>query len=409
MPSGFTDPFRYYLPPNDEVIKSAMTSGLIVPDTNVLLSAYRFAPAAREELLSVLARISDRIWVPNRVAEEFHRNRLSVINDHDSAYISVIEGLRQAQQNLDDDVRQKISELANRTALSDDEKNRLFQLVAMSTGAATSAVEKLRKNHGLIGPRDQDPILARLEEFFDGKVGAPFSDQELEAAIAEARRRIEHNIPPGYRDKKKDDPYAWGDYFIWKQSMLEVTRRQASYLVFVTTDSKEDWYQKLKGRTIGARPELVKELMNEAGAQLVMLSTASFLFHAREHLNAEISPETIRQSEELVPEKVLAHNERAKLRQADLDRLARRISDRRVLIETIEATLESTLEEDPEGSSSTARSLQHQLADLRYGERILRRRLHRLQNGSMGDVRVVSGQYEDAQLLDEEEVDSESD
>ena len=145
MSSGFTDPFRYYLPPDANAIKSAMTSGLIVLDTNVLLSAYRFAPAARDELLSVLDSIVDRIWIPHRVAEEFHRNRLEVISDQDAAYMPVLEALRLAQSSLDEELQSRIAQLANRAALSDSEGTELIRLVTKSTESAARAVEKLRK------------------------------------------------------------------------------------------------------------------------------------------------------------------------------------------------------------------------------------------------------------------------
>jgi len=80
MSSGFiSTPFQYYLAPDDGQTKAAVTSGMVVLDANVLLSAYRFAPPARNELLSALERVANRAWIPHRVAEEFHRNRLKVI------------------------------------------------------------------------------------------------------------------------------------------------------------------------------------------------------------------------------------------------------------------------------------------------------------------------------------------
>jgi hypothetical protein len=93
MPSDFSNPFRHYLPPDSDVIKNAMTSGLIVFDTNILLNAYRFAPNARRQLMSVLALVSERTWIPHRVAEEFHKNRLAVMADYDAAYTSVADPL----------------------------------------------------------------------------------------------------------------------------------------------------------------------------------------------------------------------------------------------------------------------------------------------------------------------------
>jgi rRNA-processing protein FCF1 len=389
MLSGFTGPFRHYLPPDDNVIKSAMTAGLVVLDTNVLLSAYRFAPAAREELLSVIERISDRIWIPNRVAEEFQKNRLEVIADYDAAYLPVIEALQTLQESLDDELDPKIAQLANRAALSDIQRTNLLELVAKSTEAATLAVKRLRKEHGLADLRGDDAILSKFQLLLDDKTGSPLSEEDLGKAVDEAKHRIEQRIPPGYLDAKKADPY--GDYIVWKQTMLEMAIRKVPFLVFVTSDNKEDWYRVLKGKTISARPELAKELMDQADAQLVMLNTTSFLFHARKYLNAKVSPETIRQSEALPKrdsrsDRSSQQNELRGRRMRDMDRLLGRISSRQVLITAIQEALENRLQEDPDGESPETIALQRHLEESRNSERILKRRYEGLLATQVDDV-----------------------
>ena len=75
----FSEQFREYLLPDEAEVRSAVATAMIVLDTNVLLSAYRFAPTAREELLAAIEQLGDRVWVPHQVGLEFHRNRYSVI------------------------------------------------------------------------------------------------------------------------------------------------------------------------------------------------------------------------------------------------------------------------------------------------------------------------------------------
>jgi chromosome segregation ATPase len=65
----------------------------------------------------------------------------------------------------------------------------------------------------------------------------------------------------------------------------------------VTNDAKEDWYLRLKGQTVMARPELALECSEKSGARLVMLPARSFLSHARKYLEVEVSDETILQAE----------------------------------------------------------------------------------------------------------------
>jgi hypothetical protein len=297
MTSGFTSSFQHYLVPDADQIKTAMTSGMIVLDANVLLGAYRFAPAPRNELLEALEKIGDRIWIPHRVAEEFHRNRLKVISDYDEAYNSLLTVLQTFQGNLESDVLSKISELANRVALPDKERDKLRETVRSATKESIAMVDGLRGEHGLGDPQRGDPIYKRFQIIFNPRTGPALSEDEYTEAIAEAKRRIADKIPPGYADAKKDDPH--GDYLVWKQTLLEAKRRRISDLVFVTSDTKEDWYLRIKGKTVCARPELARELMAVASARLVMMSTNTFLRHAGKHLNVDVSPETLRESSAL--------------------------------------------------------------------------------------------------------------
>ncbi len=291
---GFSDGFAHYLPPIDTQVKDAMVKGMIVLDTNVLLNAYRFAPAARNELLSVLEAVAYRTWIPSRVAEEFHKNRVSVMNDYGEAYSEVIALLKSVQGKLDKDAEPRINQLANRAAIASNDKETLLRLVRNSTGKALSAVEKLREEHGINGIRDADDILDRFEVLYSGKVGEPFDDEDHAAALKEANHRIEKRIPPGYCDSDKDEPF--GDYFVWKQVMNEAAQQKPAFVVFVTSDSKDDWNLIIKNQVLCARPELAKELRDGSGAGLIILSLSSFLHHSREYLNAEVSGETIRQS-----------------------------------------------------------------------------------------------------------------
>lgn len=320
MGSQFSDSFHYYIPPDERVIKAAFQSGMIVFDTNVLLSAYRFAPGARKELLSVVRRVADRVWIPHRVAEEFHKNRLSVINGYDAEYGPVVDALREAQKRIDAELVPKIDQLANRAALAEQEKRDLIKLVGDSTAKACRAVESLRKQHDLPPSGEGDTILVEFQELFEGKTGTALGEHDMADSIAEAERRAEQKIPPGFRDAKNAEPY--GDYLIWKQTLLEASARKCEYLLFVTGDKKDDWYQIVKGKSIGAQPQLVKEADRECGAQLVMCDTTSFLFHARQYLKAEVSPETIRQSKAAAKNYQRAEMERQMRLQDQLAQLA---------------------------------------------------------------------------------------
>jgi hypothetical protein len=66
-----------------------------------------------------------------------------------------------------------------------------------------------------------DPILARLSQILEAKVGAPMDAASWEKAVAEGRRRADELEPPGYLDADKADSRLpegpAGDYLVWIQ------------------------------------------------------------------------------------------------------------------------------------------------------------------------------------------------
>ena len=63
------------------------------------------------------------------------------------------------------------------------------------------------------------------------------------------------------RKSEDGDPLRkFGDFFLWKE-LLEHGKEQKRPIIFVTDDKKEDWWLKVKGRTLGPRPELIAEFI----------------------------------------------------------------------------------------------------------------------------------------------------
>ncbi|MEU5905436.1 PIN domain-containing protein [Micromonospora sp. NPDC047467] len=268
-------------------------------DTNVLLDAYRFAAQARNELLDTLRKVGSRLWIPHQVALEFHKNRVPVIVEHDSAYRDSISLVTEFRDKLDTEFRIKLTELSGRVALPNSEADRLKTLALNGLDQAIKELQRMRQQHGV--PQDalrNDLILADLQQILEGKVGEPPTAEADKDARAEADRRISEKRPPGFLDHKKDDPH--GDYLLWSQALAEVKRRDIPLLI-VTRDVKDDWFWKPSGRTLGARPELVDECRKEAGVPFVLMSTQTFLFHARKHLMISVSEDTLRQADALPP------------------------------------------------------------------------------------------------------------
>jgi hypothetical protein len=52
------DQFEHFYAPDEQAVSTALKTGLVVPDANVLLSLYRFQREARDQLFGALKRVA---------------------------------------------------------------------------------------------------------------------------------------------------------------------------------------------------------------------------------------------------------------------------------------------------------------------------------------------------------------
>jgi predicted nucleic acid-binding protein len=288
--ASLRDHFPGYFPPDDDQVKALITHGMVAFDTNALLDIYRLQPHARAEYFAALGKLGDRLWIPHRVAQELLERRLSVIRECSSAIDVLAAELEKAFEGVAPIIRM----FGNRRGLSDGQVAKLEQLATNTRNEIITQAEayysfELAVDSSLKG----DDILNELIVLLDGKIGPPLAD--MKAAEAEAERRIEFSIPPGYRDAKKNPERAIGDYLIWRQLLNEATRRKLP-VILVTNEQKSDWVWKELGRTLGARPELVAEMLMECSMPFHLVSVQSFLVRAQRHLGARVSESTVAQA-----------------------------------------------------------------------------------------------------------------
>ncbi|GAA2377423.1 hypothetical protein GCM10010432_38690 [Catellatospora methionotrophica] len=214
---------------------------------------------------------------------------------YDDSYNDLLKALADFRKKHDDEFVKHVREFANRVALTGDHQRSLLGEFAKAFDVLHEKINDLRAQHG-ISDRfiTDDPVLRELQALLDGKTGGPLSAEEEQAAREEATQRIESEKPPGFKDAGKDDPC--GDYLLWHQSLKEAKLRQKP-LLFVTRDSKSDWFLTLKGRTISALPDLVKEAYDIAGVDFVAMATRSFLIYAQSILKTQVSESTLKQSD----------------------------------------------------------------------------------------------------------------
>jgi len=287
---------------SEEDYKVAWEQATFVFDTNVLLNFYRYGENTRNELLDVLNKFSNRIWVSHHVALEFQRNRLKVIAEQTRGFTKVHNVVKEAQSKLDIELAE-LAKTKRHFVIESIEPlfNEFKELADHFLNKLDQVKEKQQK---LTAP---DPLKEKIEELFDKKVGAPPESQKaIDDLYKEAEERFKYKIPPGYEDTGKVDSHRqggitykqkYGDYLIWKQLLDHAKTSSWKHIILITDDDKEDWWNLINSggtKTIGPRPELVEEAHLVAGIEtFLMYKSDGFLKYAKKFLEEPVSKEIL--------------------------------------------------------------------------------------------------------------------
>ncbi len=151
------------------------------------------------------------------------------------------------------------------------------------------AVNTISLEHSASGDEIRDKIDALFVDA--GQVGPKPSDEDLAERLATVDKRYAEKVPPGYKDASKPEG-GEGDLLAWYE-ILAYAGKSDRPLVFVTSDTKEDWYERESGRIAGPRRELRVEMMEKTLHPYHQVSLNRFLELANEHLSANVETDTI--------------------------------------------------------------------------------------------------------------------
>lgn len=311
---GVRDEFpEFYVPgPDDE--RHFITAGTVVVDANVLLALYELSAVQRNETLAALEKIRERLWIPYQVGLEYQRNRLGTVRKQAANYTNLV-GLHGAR-----DLEKLKSELAAIRVPDEivDEVRPLLDDLARQLSDATrayvSATEKIRGRHVVTAEQgiSDDPVRRRLDDLFAGRVGKKPDEGVRRKRITEATQRRKDQIPPGYKDDKKEsDERNAGDYLLWSELLdyAESVADTGRPFLLVTNDVKEDWYEKSGGEPIGPRPELRREFHSRNPNGYHQVTLDGLLRLAKVHLLAEVDDATIEKVSELSRVDIVSPND----------------------------------------------------------------------------------------------------
>lgn len=270
---------------SEESLKKLWEEGLITFDANVLLSLYRYSDSTRKELFSLLKKLETKIWLTHQVALEYNRNRCEVISEQEKAYISFQDQICQLEKDL--------SSKKQPPFLSDS----LYKSLTSVFNKVKDEIQIKIKEYG--DYLTDDPIYDELSELFKDKIGNPFTEDEYKGIISAGKLRYENKIPPGFDDEKtKGNDRKYGDLIIWNQ-VLHRAKEIKTPIIFVTNETKKDWWWKLKNdKILGPRQELVEEMLKTSGMDFHMYSSERFLEFGPKYLNEKANKRAIEEIKE---------------------------------------------------------------------------------------------------------------
>lgn len=215
-------------------------------DTSFLMWATKIGPSSRGELLEWLRTdVGDRAHVPTWAAHEYLRHHVAgTIVDELAKKTTEISQLAGGTFNY---FRPFLDDPALPAADSWDRLRSATRDAINTLGLLATATRKWKDAY----PAHAKEIISYINERVL-PVGTLFDDLPGIAELGAAR--YEGRIPPGYQDRNKkgqgdDDPdevsvagaNRYGDLIFWKESMEHAGAMEASSVIILTNDRKNDW------------------------------------------------------------------------------------------------------------------------------------------------------------------------
>lgn len=297
----------FYSTPSDSLAEIWMSdTTLFVFDTNCLLNLYRCEEHTREEILSVMKVIKDRVWIPFQVGFEYQSNRRIVIEE---------------SANSLNKIKSELQKIYTQNILSSGSvKKHLYNALSDEISSLQSELQTIIDNYiaEKITPRitskekisQHDSIRDDIDEIINNKIGQIPTQEYIDSINEQGKKRYENKIPPGFKDDtKKESSFfsgvelqdKFGDLYLWKEIINKAKCEKIKNIIFICDDNKNDWWYIQSGKTHGALESLKTEICTESNIDnFKLINQLTFLHEARDNLkNIEISDSSLKEVEEL--------------------------------------------------------------------------------------------------------------
>ncbi len=300
------DGFKGFYNPGGEVLESVWNSDstIFVFDTNVYLNFYSYAEKTKSDLFSILDRIKNNIWVPNHVALEYQRRRLDVIDKERENFTKITNVFNKFNNQINVEIIQNLGIEKKLPILHESLCNFLIKFNGLCDDFVGGVFEEQKKLKPDV--RSSDDIRKKLDVILSGRVGLPFTQDELDKIYEEGEVRFASKIPPGFKDAGKGGDFSdfvymgvnykrkFGDLIIWKQLINEASKEGVKNVVFVTDDKKNDWWYGVGDKIIGPQERLQTEFYLATNVDnFKMYDTVDFLKDAVLYLGTDVDEESL--------------------------------------------------------------------------------------------------------------------
>ncbi|MGR3895519.1 PIN-like domain-containing protein [Pseudomonas sp. 1176_21] len=262
--------FKWYFKPDADEIERIWKDGILTVDANVLLDLYRYHERTRNSLLESMQNFEGELWLSRQASEEFFRNRNKVIVSSSKTFKEAKDEI----EKLRNSIESTVSQLKGNRIIPADVADKMLEEISPSIHNAQERIEEAKRTHPNF--LNEDDVLEKVAALFEGAIGDKFPDADLAKITAEAEERKTNKIPPGYLDDGKDGDRPYGDFFLWRQ-ILDYSKNNSKPILLVTSERKEDWWEKLSGKTTGPRIELLREASEYTGQRVLIYQTDRFL------------------------------------------------------------------------------------------------------------------------------------
>lgn len=260
-------------------VTEVLNDCVVILDTNALLVPYNIGPQSLEQIHANYSRLaqSGRLVVPGQVVREFVSNRPLKLAE-------IYKTLNQKRsfagpKSGTPPLLRATSSFANVLQIESE----LRELIDKYKGAVANLVKEVEAWTW------NDPVSLMYRDVISSSVvvDPEFDEHKLKERWHQC---VEHKLPPGYKDASKE-MNSDGDLRIW-MTILEIAETRKKHAVFVSGDSKADWWHRSDSSPLYPRFELVDEYRRKSDGysfHIVQFSRFLELFGATTETVSEVA------------------------------------------------------------------------------------------------------------------------